>query len=165
MNNKSSIENSQSKIPDLWSGAQFTQINIVSQNTAKQFFFSYQPETTKKELRKINSFLQNKPNSPKSQINVNKVLTRDYENVHLTPRPKTNPIKPNSKPISPKTKPISPETNPIKPNANSQIPTGKLQRISKPGTNFEGKKMQFDKTNETRLISALITQLAKQVIV
>jgi hypothetical protein len=114
MNNKSSIENSQSKIPDLWSGAQFTQINIVSQNTAKQFFFSYQPETTKKELRKINSFLQNKPNFRKSQMNVNKVLTRDYENARLQRRPKTNPIKPNTNPIQSQFHPKQTQSNPMR---------------------------------------------------
>ena len=54
--------------------------------------------------------MQNKPNFKNTQMNANKVLTKDYENVHLHRRPKTNPIqtqyKPNSKPISPKTNPI-----------------------------------------------------------
>jgi len=43
--------------------------------------------------------MQNKPNFPDAQMNVNKVLTEDYENVTLGKRgknkPKTNPIKPN----------------------------------------------------------------------
>jgi hypothetical protein len=43
--------------------------------------------------------MQKKPNFKKSQMNVNKVLTKDYENVHLLGRaenkPKTNPIKAN----------------------------------------------------------------------
>ena len=43
-----------------------TQINIVSQNTGKQCFFSYQAETaqksTKDYVRKINLFMQNEPN-------------------------------------------------------------------------------------------------------
>jgi len=44
-------------------------------------------------------FIQNKPNLQKAQINVNSVLTKDYENVHLHRRAKTNPIKPNTNPI------------------------------------------------------------------
>jgi len=48
-----------------------TQINILSQNTAKKFFFSYKAETaqksTKDYVRKINLFLQNKPNSQNAQ--------------------------------------------------------------------------------------------------
>jgi len=48
-----------------------------------------------KEVRKIYLFIQNKPNFRKSQINVNKVLSKDYENGTLGERPKTNPNKPN----------------------------------------------------------------------
>jgi len=36
--------------------------------------------------------MQNKPNLLHTQTNVNKVLTKDYENVHLAYTPKTNPI-------------------------------------------------------------------------
>jgi len=43
--------------------------------------------------------MQNKANLPDDQMNVNKVLTRDYENETLSERGKnkanTNPIKPN----------------------------------------------------------------------
>jgi len=53
-----------------------------------------------KELRKIHSLLQNKPNLQKSQMNVNKVLAGDYENARLTYTPKTNPIQTQSNPIS-----------------------------------------------------------------
>ena len=60
-------------------------------------------------LYKSTLFMQNKPNFWKSQMNVNKVLTRDYEKRTLGKRgknkPKTNPIqtqyKPNTKPIKP----------------------------------------------------------------
>ena len=52
----------------------------------------------------ISSFMQNKPNFGKAQMNVNKVLTKDYENKTLGGRgknkPNSNPIKPNSNPIS-----------------------------------------------------------------
>ena len=67
--------------------------------------------TTKKELRKINLFIQNKPNLPKAQMNASKVLEMDYGNIRLHRRPKTNPIQTQSKPIQtqyePKTNPIS----------------------------------------------------------
>ncbi len=60
--------------------------------------------------------MQNEPNFRKSQMNVNKVLTKDYEkNSNWTlgeNEPKTNPIKANSKPISPKTKPIQSQYKP-----------------------------------------------------
>jgi hypothetical protein len=65
----------------------------------------------------INLFMQNKPNFRKSQVNVNKLLTRDYENWTLGGVGKTNPIqtqyKPNSKPIQTQYKANS---NPNKPN-------------------------------------------------
>jgi hypothetical protein len=47
----------------------------------------------------IRPFMQNKANFRKSQMNVNKVLTKDYEKRTLGERgknkPNTNPIKPN----------------------------------------------------------------------
>jgi hypothetical protein len=48
--------------------------------------------------------MQNKANFPESQMNVNKVLTEDYENETLGERGKN---KANSKPIQSQTKPIS----------------------------------------------------------
>jgi hypothetical protein len=57
------------------------------------------------ELRKINLFMQNKPNLLKSQMNANKVLTRNYENVHLADTPKTNPKQTQSNPIQTQNKP------------------------------------------------------------
>jgi hypothetical protein len=57
----------------------------------------------------IHPFLTNKPNFRKSQVNVNKVLTADYEKWTLGQLGKTNPIqtqyKPNSKPIQTQLKP------------------------------------------------------------
>ena len=80
---------------------------------------NYKLLTTKKELRKIHSFMQNKPNSQKSQMNVNNVLTKDYENVHPLRRPKTNPKQTQSNPIQSQLKPkqtqFKPKTNPIPP--------------------------------------------------
>jgi len=46
-------------------------------------------------LYKSALFWQNKPNLLNAKMNVNKVLTKDYENVHLLGRRKN---KPNSKP-------------------------------------------------------------------
>jgi hypothetical protein len=65
----------------------------------------------------IRPFLTNKANFRKSQMNINKVLTRDYENRTLGQLGKTKPIqtqyKPNSNPIKAKTNPIQTQTNPI----------------------------------------------------
>ncbi len=47
--------------------------------------------------------MQNKPNFRKSQMNVNKVLTKDYEKRTLGERGKN---KPNSNPIQSQSKPI-----------------------------------------------------------
>ena len=47
--------------------------------------------------------MQNKPNFWKSQMNVNKVLTRDYEKKTLGEHGKN---KPNTKPIQSQSKPI-----------------------------------------------------------
>ncbi len=53
--------------------------------------------TTVEESLQINLFMQNEPNLPKAQMNVNKVLIRDYENKPNWTlgenEPKTNPIK------------------------------------------------------------------------
>ena len=57
--------------------------------------------------------MQNKPNFRKSQMNVNKALTKDYENVCLRRSGKTNPIQTQSNPISPKT---NPKQSQFKPN-------------------------------------------------
>ncbi len=56
-------------------------------------------------------FMQNKANLLNTQMNVNKVLTKDYENVRLHRRGKN---KPNSNPIQT-------QSNPIKPNSPSAI--------------------------------------------
>jgi len=47
----------------------------------------------------ISPFMQNEPNLPKAQMNVNKVLTKDYDKKTLGEsgknEPKTNPNEPN----------------------------------------------------------------------
>ena len=68
--------------------------------------------------------MQNKANFRKSQMNVNKVLAKDYENKTLGEcgknEPKTNPIRTQTNPIKAnqtqnkaKTNPIQTQTNPI----------------------------------------------------
>ena len=61
--------------------------------------------TTKSQLRKINLFLQNKPHLLNAQMNVSKVLTKDYENICLRRRGKTNPKQSQSKPIQSQSNP------------------------------------------------------------
>jgi len=53
--------------------------------------------TTIEESLQIRPFMQNKANFQKSQMNVNKVLTKDYENETLSGHGKN---KPNTNPIS-----------------------------------------------------------------
>jgi len=43
----------------------------------------FSTSTFVEEPLQIGSFLQNKPNLPDAQMNVNTVITKDYENEHL----------------------------------------------------------------------------------
>ena len=60
--------------------------------------------TTVESALQIRLFMQNKPNFRKSQMNVNKVLTKDYEKKtlgeHGKNEPKTNPNEPKTNPNS-----------------------------------------------------------------
>ena len=73
-----------------------------------------------KLINQFESIMQNKPNFLKSQMNVNKVLTRDYEKKTLGERGKN---KPNTNPIQTQYKAnqsqYDAKTNPIKPNSQS----------------------------------------------
>jgi hypothetical protein len=73
--------------------------------------------TTVESSLQIGPFCTNKPNFPKSQMNVNKVLTKDYEKRTLG-QPGKN--KPNSNPIQTQFKANltrnKPNSNPNKPN-------------------------------------------------
>ena len=57
------------------------------------------PSTSVENALQIGSFMQNKPNFPKSQMNVNPYKTTDYENIANWTlgqnKPNSNPIKPN----------------------------------------------------------------------
>ncbi len=55
--------------------------------------------TTVEESLQIKLFMQNKPNFQKVKLNVNKVLTKDYEKKTLGERGKTKPIQSQLKPI------------------------------------------------------------------
>jgi len=82
------------------------------------------PSTTVEESLQISSFIQNKANFRKAQMNVNKVLTKDYGNISNC---KLRENKANSKPNKanqsqfprptrrnkPNTNPIQTQTNPI----------------------------------------------------
>jgi hypothetical protein len=74
-----------------------TQINIVSQNTGKQCFFSYQAETaqksTKDYVRKINLFMQNEPN-----LCVFWAVSGDCEEKRTQNEPNSKPKRTQSKP-------------------------------------------------------------------
>ena len=62
------------------------------------------PSTSVESPLQISSFLTNKANFPDDQMNVNKVLTKDYENKSNWTlgenKPNTNPIQSQTKPIS-----------------------------------------------------------------
>ncbi len=63
--------------------------------------FTNLPSTTVEDSLQISSFMQNKPNFRKSQMNVKSYKTKDYENKHNwtlgESKPNSNPIKPNFK--------------------------------------------------------------------
>ncbi len=84
-------------------------------------------------------FMQNKANFRKSQMNVSKVLTKDYEKKTLGQRGKTKPIKANQSQL----KPIKANSKPIKANKmpkQTQLVLRSLWR-SRNKPNFEGKKI------------------------
>ncbi len=45
-----------------------------------------------KLINQFESIMQNKPNLPNAQMNVNTVVTKDYEKTGLSDKGKTNPI-------------------------------------------------------------------------
>ena len=98
------------------------------------------PFTLVENPLQIRPFMQNEPNFRKSQMNVNKVLTRNYEKrtlgEHGKNEPKTNPNEPNQsqlKPIQTQNKPnqtqYKPNSNPIQSQSN---PIKANQTQSKP---------------------------------
>ena len=71
---------------------------IMAKDTPNVFYNCREPSTNRP------TFMQNEPNFGKVQMNVNKVLTKDYENKPNWTlgenEPKTNPIKPNRRPLA-----------------------------------------------------------------
>ncbi len=62
--------------------------------------------STKDYVRKNNLFMQNKANFRKVKLNVNKVLTKDYDRMDTWSIRKTKPIQSQLKPIQSQLKPI-----------------------------------------------------------
>ncbi|MGB2809358.1 MAG: hypothetical protein WBC22_16570 [Sedimentisphaerales bacterium] len=81
--------------------------------------------STKVYVRNYNLFMQNKANFRKVKLNVNKVLTKDYEKMDTwwsgKNKPNSNPIQTQYKPNQTQLKPIKcqnkPNSNPNKPNS------------------------------------------------
>ena len=84
---------------------------------------------TNSYVRKNQPFLTNKANFRKSQMNITKEMTREYENETLS---RSAENKANTKPIQSQTKPISP------PHASKQTQFKPKTNPNKP--NFRGKK-------------------------
>ena len=85
---------------------QATSYELLSTGNWQLFF------TTVERSLQIILFMQNKANFRKSQMNVSKVLTKDYDKKTLGERGKTKPIKANQSQL----KPIQTQSKPIKAN-------------------------------------------------
>ena len=85
-------------------------------NTPQSIAPPNKPPNQPKLSTNYDLFMQNKPNFPDAQMNVNKEITKDYENETLSGcgknKPNSKPNKANSKPISPETKPIQTQYEP-----------------------------------------------------
>ncbi len=66
--------------------------------------------------------MQNEPKFRKVKLNVNKVLTRDYDQMDTWSIRKTKPIQSQSKPIKANSKPIQSQLKPIKANQSQFKP-------------------------------------------
>ncbi len=100
---------------------------------------SYGINSTKDYVRKNNLFMQNEPKFQKVKLNVNNVLTTDYDQLDTwsirknEPKtnpnePKTNPIKANQSQLKPKQSQFKPNSNPNKPNFKSPKSSGLQSR-------------------------------------
>ena len=74
--------------------------------------FLHAVRSTNSYVRNYKPFLTNKANFPKSQMNVNKALTMDYEIWTLGERGKNKPNQSQSKPIQSQLKPIKCQNKP-----------------------------------------------------
>ena len=73
--------------------------------------------TTVENSLQISPFMQNEPNFPDDPMNVNKVITRDYENIANCKlrenKPNQTQYKANKNQNKPNTNPIRTQTNPV----------------------------------------------------
>ncbi len=87
--------------------------------------FTKFPSTLVENPLQISSFMQNKPNFQKSQMNLSIFSAKDYENKHDwtigQSKPNSNPIKANLSQFQCQTKPNKPKTKPIQ----TQFQTGR----------------------------------------
>ncbi|GAI37054.1 unnamed protein product, partial [marine sediment metagenome] len=114
--------------------------------------FTNFPFTTVEKPLQISLFMQNKANFQKSQMNVNKAITRDYENETLGKRGKN---KPNTNPIQSQTNPISEKA---KMNVTSIITKG---YENKPRFRAKAKQTQY-KPNQTQPVVSLSNLFQRQ---
>jgi hypothetical protein len=79
----------------------------------------YAIRSTKVYVRKNKLYMENKANFPKVKLNVNNVLTKDYDKMDTwlagKNKPNTNPIQSQSNPIKANKMPKQTQTNPNKP--------------------------------------------------
>jgi|GEM_PF-5831300 len=101
--------------------------NPFNQRNPRLMYYlcAFGTSTTVESALQIRLFMQNKPNFRKSQMNVNTVITMNYEqrtmNYEIKNKPNSKPIqsqfKPNTKPIQTQykanTNPIQTQSNPI----------------------------------------------------
>jgi hypothetical protein len=78
---------------------------------------SYGISSTKEQVRKNNLFMQNKANFRKVKFNVNRVLTKDYDQMDTWSIRKTKPIQSQLKPIKANSKPIKANQSQFKANS------------------------------------------------
>ncbi len=107
--------------------------------------------TTVMDSLQIRLFMQNKANFRKSQMNVNNVLTKNYEKKTLGQRGKTKPIKANqsqSKPIKANKMLKQSQTSKRQKPMQTSLP----QRIMKKTALLASDKTKPNKPNQTQLV-------------
>jgi len=104
--------------------------------------------TTVERALQISLFMQNEPNFRKSQMNINKVLTRDYEKRTLGEsgknEPNTNPKRSQLKPIKANKMPKQTQSNPTCSELACPACPACPERCRRDRTYFKGKKMCLD---------------------
>jgi hypothetical protein len=112
----------------------FNQRNLRLINDLRAYKPLYNCKETFTDVMKtlqIKLFMQNKANFRKVKFNVNKVLTRDYEQMDTWSIRKTKPIQSQLKPIQSQLKPIKANSKPIKANSKP-IKANKMPKQTQP---------------------------------